>query len=106
MNSRIKIPLAAAAAGLMAIGVACGSGSATRETTTAAANEVAAPVTLAGASAEAAPQSARPAEVKVGNKVGDRAPEYALNLVGGGTVTSDSLVSANRPVFLFFMAAW
>lgn len=106
MNSRIKKPLAAAAAGLLSIGVACSSGSTPQETNTAAANEVATPVTLAGASAAAAPQTARPAEVKVGNKVGDRAPEYALSLVGGGTLTSDSLVGANRPVFLYFMASW
>ena len=100
MNLGIERSLMAAAVGLLAIGVACSSGSTPQETTAAATIEVTKP------SADAAPPTEKPAEVKVGNKVGNRAPEYALSLVGGSTVTSDSLVSESRPVFLFFLAKW
>ncbi len=31
---------------------------------------------------------------------------YDLRLVDGSTVTSESLLGENKPVFLFFMAAW
>ena len=97
-------PLISAAVALLAIGAACGSGSAPAETASATPIEV--PAAGAQAPAATAPPTTGPVEVKVGHKVGDRAPEYALSLAGGGTVTSESLASENRPVFLFFLATW
>ena len=38
----------------------------------------------------------------VGNQVGDRIPEFTLELAGGGTVSSVSLIEAGRPTFIFF----
>jgi peroxiredoxin len=38
--------------------------------------------------------------------VGDRAPDFALALTDGSTVTSESLAAAGKPMFLFFMATW
>lgn len=101
-------PLISAAVALLAIGAACGSGSAPEETASATPIEVPATVTPAGAQVPAAtdPPTAGPAEVKAGNRVGNRAPEYALSLADGGAVTSESIVSGNRPVFLFFLATW
>lgn len=101
-------PLISAAVALLAIGAACGSASAPEETASATPIEVPATVTPAGAQVPAAtdPPTAGPAEVKAGNRVGNRAPEYALSLADGGAVTSESIVSGNRPVFLFFLATW
>lgn len=48
--------------------------------------------------------SAQP--VAVGTKVGNRIPDFALDLVDGTTVTSDDLIKQNRPTFLFFFASW
>ena len=46
------------------------------------------------------------AEVKVGSSVGDRIPDFEIRLVDGSTVTSASLLSESRPVFLYFVATW
>ncbi len=44
------------------------------------------------------------ASAEVGNQVGDRVPDFALELADGTTVTSASLVAEGRPTFLFFWA--
>ena len=40
----------------------------------------------------------------LGNRVGNRIPDFTLELVDGATVTSASLVEQGRPTFLFFFA--
>ena len=42
----------------------------------------------------------------VGSKVGNRIPDFALQLGHGATITSDILLSENQPTFLYFFAAW
>ena len=42
----------------------------------------------------------------VGSKVGNRIPDFTLQLVHDSTITSDVLLSQNQPTFLFFFAAW
>ena len=38
----------------------------------------------------------------IGNQVGNRIPDFTLDLVGGATASSVSLVEAGKPTFLFF----
>ena len=45
-------------------------------------------------------------DLKVGTKVGNRVPDFAMRLGDGTTVTSASLISAGKPVFLYFFATW
>ncbi len=40
----------------------------------------------------------------VGSQVGDRAPDFTLELADGSAVTSASLSAAGQPTFLFFWA--
>ena len=42
----------------------------------------------------------------VGSKVGNRIPDFTLQLGHGTTITSDILLSENQPTFLYFFAAW
>ncbi len=44
--------------------------------------------------------------VDVGNKVGNRVPEFSIRLADESTVGSASLVSAKKPAFLYFFATW
>jgi len=39
---------------------------------------------------------------EVGNQVGNRIPDFALDLVGGATVSTVNLVEESKPTFLFF----
>ena len=39
---------------------------------------------------------------EVGNQVGNRIPDFTLDLVGGATVSTVSLVEEGKPTFLFF----
>ena len=57
---------------------------------------------------EAKPAEAAPAESlpPVGAGVGELAPSYSLTLLDGSTVSSEDLVKAGKPVFLFFTATW
>jgi thiol-disulfide isomerase/thioredoxin len=41
-----------------------------------------------------------------GARVGERAPEFAINLADGSTVTSAELMAQGRPTFLYFFATW
>jgi hypothetical protein len=41
------------------------------------------------------------ASVPVGSEVGERIPDFALNLANGSTVTSQQLLSQGQPAFLF-----
>ena len=58
------------------------------------------------ASVAPAPTTKPVAEVKTGNSVGNRVPDFEIRLVDGSAVTSASLLSEGRPVFLFFFATW
>ena len=42
----------------------------------------------------------------VGNQIGQTVPPYKLHLSGTTSVTSDDLISRNKPVFLFFFTKW
>ena len=43
---------------------------------------------------------------QIGNKVGERAPDFELTLVDGSTVTLASLIETQRPAYLFFFASF
>ena len=44
-------------------------------------------------------------EVKVGNEIGNRLPDFELTLTSNGEkLTSASLIESGRPAFLFFFA--
>ena len=58
----------------------------------------------AAADSEAQPEPGQ--TVRVGSQVGERAPRFRLSLADGSTVSSASLVSDGKPVFLFFHATW
>ena len=63
-----------------------------------------------GSSSESAPAAPPPTpetstEVKIGNEIGNRLPDFELTLTGNGEkLTSTSLVESGRPAFLFFFA--
>ena len=57
------------------------------------------------APAPAAPAPETTIEVKVGNEVGNRLPNFELTLTSNGEkLTSTSLIESGRPAFLFFFA--
>ena len=45
-------------------------------------------------------------DVKIGTNVGERVPEFSMRLSDRGTLTSEDLVTAGKPVFLYFFATW
>ena len=46
-----------------------------------------------------------PSEVRIGNEIGNRLPNFELTLTSNGEkLTSTSLVESGRPAFLFFFA--
>ena len=52
-----------------------------------------------------APAPGTTAEVKVGNEIGNRLPDFELTLTSNGEkLTSTALVESGRPAFLFFFA--
>ena len=51
-------------------------------------------------------KSPPPTDLKVGTEVGNRVPDFTMHLGDGTTVSSASLVSADKPVFLYFFATW
>ncbi len=57
------------------------------------------------AQAPAAPGTETTIEVRVGNEVGNRLPNFELTLTSNGEkLTSTSLIESGRPAFLFFFA--
>ena len=44
--------------------------------------------------------------MKIGNRVGERVPDFELSLVDGTKVTAASLLETQRPAFLFFYAKY
>ena len=54
----------------------------------------------------AAPISEPPVDIEVGNDVGQRVPDFAIDLVDGTTVTAVDLLAEGQPTFLFFFATW
>ena len=64
------------------------------------------------ATSPAAAQTSRTIEArssstaKVGRLVGDRVPSFTMRVVDGSRVTSTSLLSGDKPVFLYFFATW
>ena len=91
MSKLAKTLLAVALAGITSAALACG-GQESQPGAPAAAAE--------------SGQPAAPVVVKVGSKVGQRVPEFSMQLGDGSTVTSQELVSTGRPVFLYFFATW
>jgi peroxiredoxin len=45
-------------------------------------------------------------DIEVGTKVGQRVPDFAIDLVDGTTVTAVDLIAEGQPTFLFFFATW
>ena len=53
------------------------------------------------------PEPTRPPVTdEVGTNVGDRAPEYVLNLPQSRQISSTELVAQGKPVFILFHATW
>ena len=44
--------------------------------------------------------------VATGNAVGQRVPDFGIELTGGETVTAEQLLAEGQPTFLFFFATW
>ncbi|MXY22403.1 MAG: hypothetical protein F4Y49_13850 [Dehalococcoidia bacterium] len=58
-----------------------------------------------GLTAQSEPSQETSAEVKIGNEIGNRLPDFELTLTSNGErLTSTSLVESGRPAFLFFFA--
>ena len=84
------------------------------ETAGAAAVEVSPQLTVAPQPAVAPQPTAVPQATQVpapvvaepvpetGNQVGNRVPDFTLDLVGGATISTASLIEEGRPTFLFF----
>ena len=43
---------------------------------------------------------------EVGIRVGNLAPEFSMRLADRSTVSSQALVGAGKPVFMYFFATW
>ena len=84
--------LAAASALLLLLVLACAP--------TSEPQEMEAPLESAGS---AAPVVEQPL-VEIGNDIGNRIPDFTLELAEGATVTSASLVEQGQPAFLFFFS--
>ena len=55
--------------------------------------------------AQPSPVSEAAAEVRIGNEIGNRLPDFELTLTSNGEkLTSTSLIESGRPAFLFFFA--
>ena len=59
------------------------------------------PATSSGSESEA-----QSSNVKIGTRVGERVPEFAMRLADRSTITSEDLVSTGKPVFFYFFATW
>ena len=79
---------------LLAFAVACASGA------------VVAPEPTVPPGSDAPPASQSTPDIKVGSLVGERVPDFEMYLVDRSTVTSASLLSQDKPVFLYFFATW
>ena len=64
------------------------------------------PPTEAATATSAPPPEPVPPPVPVGAKEGQRIPDFAMTLADGSVVTSQLLLEANKPAFLFFFATW
>ena len=65
-----------------------------------------APPTGAPTATSAPPPEPMPPPVPVGAKEGQRIPDFSITLADGSVVTSQLLLEANQPTFLFFFATW
>ena len=87
----------AAALGLLAA-VACGGEAADD----APVDDRAAQTTAAAPTADAAPEPG----VAVGHAVGQRAPDFTVETIGGETFTLSEATGAGSPVLLYFFTTW
>jgi hypothetical protein len=89
--------------GLLLLALACGASPAASAPTATSA-----PV---GRTQSAPPTAVPPiptptASVRTGSSIGERVPDFQMQLADGSVVTSASLLSDGKPVFLFFFATW
>jgi len=87
---------------VLTLGMGCASSAAIpakAPTTTGAAG----PGTVASGAAKAIPERKT---IPVGVSVGERAPDFAILLADGTTVTSEELALQGKPAFLMFFATW
>lgn len=101
-----KLILVLAGAGLL-LTLACGTSAAPAEPL--ARDESISPVLTqpeSVAPADSASPESIPVSYTIGNKVGERIPDFAITLVDGSTVTSAALLAEGQPTFLFFFETW
>ena len=91
LNRFARALLVVGLAGVTSVALACGSQAAEPD---------------AAAAAGGSAQLASLVDVKVGSKVGQRVPDFSIQLGDRSSVTSGELVGAGRPVFLYFFATW
>ena len=90
-NDKLRVTLVAFTIGTL-LAMACGSSSESQ------------PVPQA-LTAQSALSQETTAEVKIGNEIGNRLPDFELTLTSNGErLTSTSLVESGMPAFLFFFA--
>ena len=61
--------------------------------------------TLAPTSSPATPEPTPAPSVKIGPRVGERAPDFSLTTIDGQTITLSSFLG-NKPFILYFFATW
>ncbi len=92
----VVLTLAAFAA---ALAVACGSGSSGGDAEVAPSEPtISAVSSVATATPERSPT--------VGWEVGDRAPDFMIATLSGGTISLDALRASEKPFLLYFFATW
>ena len=52
------------------------------------------------------PPTTSPPEAAVGNEVGNRVPDFDMQLPDGSFVATSDLLAAEKPVFLIFFTTW
>ena len=92
----IALTVAALAA---ALAVACGSGS-----SGGGADAVPSEPTISAVSSAATATPER--SPTVGWEVGDRAPDFMIATLSGGTISLDTLRASEKPFLLYFFATW
>jgi len=64
------------------------------------------PVSPEAESVESVPVPATIGPATIGNNLGQRIPDFAIQLVDGSSVTSADLLAQRQPTFLFFFETW
>ena len=99
MRTRSSIAYLLGLAALMAVLLGCGTAPAAQVAESPPEVQKAMPDKPANGSSEVV-------ALEVGNRVGQRAPEFGMSLLDGSRVTTSSIVDEGKPVLLYFHATY